>query len=145
MKKKWLWINLSVGLNLFIICGLITALLIALPIKLTEEETNYYTETAKNVWYNGLQSVSYDDDIVIKYSLKDKTVSVFDKDTNKQSITVNFSSNNDKVTINKPLTSFIACFLFYGFLWTILITFFTSIIVYKFQHSKDQILEKSQE
>lgn len=121
MKKKFLWINLSVVTVLFIVTGLITALILASPIKLTQDEIDYYTETAENIWYNGLHSITPNDDIVIKYDLDDKTVRVSDIDTAKQSVTVDFSGDVNKVTINKPQASFIGCFLFFGFIWTLII------------------------
>ena len=129
MKKKFLWINLSLGVTLFIVTGLITALIIALPINLTKDEISYYTETAENVWYKGLHSISQDDDIAIKYDLEDKTVRVSGIAPNKQSITVDFSENDRKVTTNKPQTSFIGCFFVYGIFWTLCITFISSMIV----------------
>lgn len=120
MKKKFFWINLFVAILIFVTSGLATAFAIARPIYLTETEIIYYTEVAENIWYNGLCSVEPDEGIVIKYNLNDKTVRISSPDTNKQSITVNFSSEKNDVVINKPLTSFIGCFLFYGALWTFL-------------------------
>lgn len=97
-----------------IIAGLITACIIAKPINLTDEEILYYTDTAEKVWYEGLCFVEEDDNIHVTFNLSEKKVQVSPNNTNKQSVTVDFSSSKNSITVNDPLVSFWGGFFFYG-------------------------------
>lgn len=114
MKKKTLWIHICAAIIIFVGMGLAAAFSIAYPINLTDQEITNYTEVAENVWYNGMHAVEPDENVVIKYNLSARTVRVSDVEPNKQSITVDFSNSEKSVVVNKPSTSMVGCFFFYG-------------------------------
>lgn len=116
---KW-WKNILEICAFLIVCtitGLITANLIAKPIKLTQAEVDYYVKTAETIWYEGFDSVEFDDTICIEYHLKEKQIEVLPINGNKQSITVNFHEPESLVTINKTVVKFWGCVGFYGILF----------------------------
>lgn len=117
-----------IGVMFFFVSGILTAFSIALPINLTNDEIAYYTEIAENVWYNGMNEVAPNDDIVIKHDLNAKIIRISSKQSNKQSISVDFSSGKGIVTINNPDTSFVGCIIFYGLLWTLIAGVLVAII-----------------
>ena len=96
------------------IVGLISANIIAKPVFLTDEEICHYTDTAQTAWYEGLASIKEHEEIDVECNLNKQEVYVFPFNTNKQSLTVNFSDDIQTVTINKPVVSFWGCFFFYG-------------------------------
>lgn len=96
------------------ITGLITANSIAKPVLLTDEEISHYTDTAETAWYKGLASIKEHEDIDVECNLSKQEVQIFPFNTNKQSLTVNFSNTTQTVTINRPVVSFWGCFFFYG-------------------------------
>ena len=99
------------------IVGFISANIIAKPVLLTDEEIRHYTDTAETAWYEGLASIKEHEEIDVECNLNKQEVYVFPFNTNKQSLTVNFSDNTQTVTINKPVVSFWGCFFFYGILF----------------------------
>lgn len=114
MKCRKIFLRICAILCICIITGLVTACIIAKPINLTDEEIIYYTDTAEKVWYEGLCSVEEDDSIHVTYNLSGKKVKVAPINTNKQSVTVDFSSSENSITVNDPVVSFWGCFFFYG-------------------------------
>lgn len=114
MKCRKIFLRICAILCICIITGLVTACIIAKPINLTHEEIIYYTDTAEKVWYEGLRSVEEDDSIHVTYNLSGKKVKVAPINTNKQSVTVDFSSSENSITVNDPVVSFLGCFFFYG-------------------------------
>lgn len=114
MKCRRIFLRVCAILCICIITGWITAYLIAKPINLTDKEIRYYTTTAEKVWYEGLCSVEEDDCIDITFKLSEKKVQVSPNNTNKQSVTVDFSSSENSITVNDPVVSFWGCFFFYG-------------------------------
>lgn len=99
------------------IVGLISANFIAKPVLLTAEEIRHYTDTAETAWYDGLGSIKEHKEINVECNLSKQEVYISSFNTNKQSLTVNFSNNTQTVTINKPVVSFWECFFFYGILF----------------------------
>ena len=125
------------------IVGLISANFIAKPVLLTDEEIRHYTDTAETAWYEGLSSITEHDEIDVKCNLNKQEVYISPFNTNKQSLTVNFSNTTQTVTINKPVVSFWGCFFFYGILFgsltyllLLLLTFAIKAIVSKKFHNK---------
>ena len=114
MKCRKIFLRVCAILCICVITGLVTACIIAKPINLTDEEILYYTNTAEKVWYEGLNSVEKDDSIRIVFNLNEKEVQVLPINTNKQSVTVDFSSSDNPITVNDPVVSFWGCFFFYG-------------------------------
>ena len=51
-RRVFVWIGAM--LTVFFITGLLSAYLIAKPIKLDENEVTYYTSVAKKAWYEGM-------------------------------------------------------------------------------------------
>lgn len=114
MKCKKNFLRICAILCICMITGLVAACIIAKPINLTDKEILYYTDTAKKVWYEGLCSVKADDSIHVMFNLNEKKVQVIPINTNKQSITVDFSSSENSITVSQPVVSFWGCFFFYG-------------------------------
>ena len=121
MKCRKLFLHICAMLCICIITGFVTAGIIAKPINLTDEEISYYTNTAEKVWYEGLNSVEEDDSIHIAWNLGKKTVQVSSINNNKQSVTVDFSSLENTITVNESVVSFWGCFFFYGIFFGLII------------------------
>ncbi len=114
MKCRKIFLRICAILCICIITGFVTACIISKPINLTDEEIFHYTNTAEKVWYEGLHSVERDDSVHVTFNLNEKKVQVLPNNTNKQSITVDFSSSENLITVNDPVVSFWGCFFFYG-------------------------------
>lgn len=114
MKHQKIFLRMCAILCICIITGLVTACIIAKPINLTDEEILYYTNTAEKVWYEGLHSVEEYDSIHVTFNLSEKKVQVLPNNANKQSVTVDFSSSENSITVNDSVLSFWGCFFFYG-------------------------------
>ena len=114
MKCRKLFLRICTILCICIITGFVTTCIIAKPINLTAEEISYYTNTAEKVWYEGFHSVEEDDSIHVAVNLSEKTIQVSPINTNKQSLTVDFASSENTITVNDPVVSFWGCFFFYG-------------------------------
>ena len=114
MKCRRIFLLVCAILCICIIPGFVIACLRAKPINLTDEEISYYTTIAEKVWYEGLCSVEEDDCIDVKFNLSEKKVQVLSNNTNKQSVTVDFSSSENSITVNDPVVSFWGCFFFYS-------------------------------
>ena len=72
MKCRRIFLQIYVILVICIVTGLVFATVIAKPIKLTQEEIDYYTSTAEKVWYKGLESLEEDDSIHVEVDLSEK-------------------------------------------------------------------------
>lgn len=114
MKCRRIFLQIYVILVICIVTGLVLATVIAKPIKLTQEEIDYYTSTAEKLWYKGLESLEEDDSIHVKVYLIEKKVQVLPNNTQKESVTVYFLQTMTVYTVNEPAVNFTACFLFYG-------------------------------
>ena len=136
MKWRKNIFNTCIFLIVCTIAGLIIAYNIAKPIKLTDSEINYYTEVAEKVWFEGLSEVEADDNIVIKFQLKEKKVKIFPIDSAKESITVNFSNYIREVTVNDPIVSFWGCFVFYGFVFGTILYFVICFVIFIVKKSR---------
>ena len=111
---------------------------------LTNEEVNHYVQTANKAWKSGLVSVENDHTVSIEYSLTKKTVKVShaENQNNYQSVTVDFSSNPAKVTINNPEISYIATFLFYGLIVGFIVFLILVFIILTVKMKISDLLEK---
>lgn len=89
-----------------IITGLIFGSILGRTVKLTEKETEYYTSVAEKVWYNGLYSIEKDDSITIKIDINEREIKILPNNSNKQSITVNFSGTQKRVVVNDSIRNF---------------------------------------
>lgn len=71
------------------------------PPEFTEDQIQFYESLAKDVWDNGLQSISSNSDILITSDLKDKTVTITPNEYNgAQSLTVDFNNEVAVTTIS---------------------------------------------
>ena len=121
MKSRKKILKICAFLIICTITGLITANIIAKPIKLTQAEIDYYVETAETIWYEGFDSIKTDESIYIEYHLKEKEIEVFSTNGNKQSISVSFHESEKLVIVNEPIVSFWGCFVFYGLIFGFII------------------------
>ena len=138
MKCQKKFLQICVLLCICIITGLVTACIIAKPINLTDEEILYYTNTAEKVWYEGLHSVEQDDSINITFNLNEKKVQILPNNTNKQSLTVDFSSSENSITVVDSAVSFWGCFFFYGTFFGLIIygLIYSCIFISKEKHKE---------
>lgn len=130
MKYRKFFMRASVILGIFLLTGLISACLIAKPIELDEKEITYYTNVAKKVWYEGLNTIEKSDDVRISINLDEKEIKVEPLNANKQSVTVSFKNSEASYVINKPVVSFWGCFFFYGIVFTCTIYITISLILF---------------
>lgn len=114
MRCRKLFLRICAILCICIITGFITACIIAKPINLTNEEISYYINTAEKAWYEGFHFIEKDDSIHVTVDLSEKKVQVSPINVNKQSVTVDFTSSKNAITINNPVVNFWGCFFFYG-------------------------------
>ncbi len=71
------------------------------PPEFTEDQIQFYESLAKEVWDNGLQSISSNSDILITSDLKDKTITITPNEYNgAQSLTVDFNNEVAVTTIS---------------------------------------------
>lgn len=108
------------------------------PKELTPQEISTYTEFAENVWYNGLETAATNENIAIEYDLETKTVKVFDRTSHKASVTVDFSNENHKVTINKFETNYIVAIILLTLVWIIIFSFLLWIIIKNIKDHKNK-------
>lgn len=125
-RRVFVWIGAM--LTVFFITGLLSAYLIAKPIKLDEKEITYYTSVAKKAWYDGIESIEKVDDVCVLIDLTKKEIQVKPFKDNKQSVTVSFRNMQCSYVINKPAVSFWGCFIFYGTAFTFLVWVIINII-----------------
>lgn len=114
MKYLKPFMHICAILCICIITGFVSAYIIAKPINLTEEEISYYTNTAEKIWYEGFHSLEEDDSIYVTVNFADKKVQILPINNNKQSVTVDFTSLENIITVNNPVVNFWGCFFLYG-------------------------------
>ncbi len=136
MKYRKKVLRICAFLCICIITGWITANIIAKPIYLTDKEIIYYTDIAKKVWYEGLESVEEDDSIYITFDLAGKKVNITPQNGTNQSVTADFSSSELSITVNDPVVSFWGCFFFYGTIFGLIIYVIIDLGIFIVKESK---------
>ena len=87
------------------------------PPEFTEDQIQFYESLAKEVWNNGLQSISSNSDILITSNLKDNTVTITpNKYNGAQSLTVDFNGEVAVTTISCSI-HFWGNTVFYGIIF----------------------------